>query len=56
VRDSEELFSMAAKKAEDAATSANGNGVVKSVESALAEFFYSEMKRRPMVFAIVNEV
>ena len=56
VRDSEELFTLAAKKAEDAAMSANGNGAVKSVENALAEFFYSEMKRRPMVFAIVNEV
>lgn len=56
VRDSEELFSMAAKKAEVAAFNANGGGMARSVEERLSEFFYSEMKRRPMVFAIVNEV
>ncbi|MBI3244022.1 MAG: ribonuclease J [Chloroflexi bacterium] len=56
VRDSEELFSMAAKKAEVAAFNANGAGMARSVEERLSEFFYSEMKRRPMVFAIVNEV
>jgi len=56
VRDSEELFSMAAKKAEVAAFNANGAGMARSVEERLSEFFYSEMKRRPMVFAVVNEV
>jgi ribonuclease J len=56
VRDSEELFSMAAKKAEVAAFNANGDGMARAVEERLSEFFYSEMKRRPMVFAIVNEV
>ncbi len=56
VRDSEELFSMAAKKAEVAAFNANGAGMARAVEERLSEFFYSEMKRRPMVFAIVNEV
>ncbi|HKZ69493.1 MAG TPA: ribonuclease J, partial [Anaerolineales bacterium] len=56
VRDSEELFSAAAKKAEIAAFNANGKGVARAVEETLTDFFYSEMKRRPMVFAVVNEV
>lgn len=56
VRDSEELFAEAAKKAEAAVASANGKGIARSVEEKLAEFFYAEMKRRPMVFALVNEV
>lgn len=56
VRDSGELFSAAAKKAEVAAFNANGQGVARAVEERLSEFFYTEMKRRPMVFAIVNEV
>jgi ribonuclease J len=56
VRDSEELFSAAAKKAEIAAFNSNGKGVARAVEETLTEFFYSEMKRRPMVFAVVNEV
>ncbi len=56
VRDSEELFSVAARKAEAAAMSANGKGIARSVEEKLSEFFYSEMKSRPMVFALVNEV
>lgn len=56
VRDSEELFSAAAKKAEMAAFSANGKGIARAVEDSLSDFFYSEMKRRPMVFALVNEV
>ncbi len=56
VRDSEELFAEAAKKAESAVQNANGKGIARSVEDSLSEFFYSEMKRRPMVFALVNEV
>ena len=56
VRDSEELFSVAAKKVESAAFNANGKGVARAVEESLSDFFYSEMKRRPMVFALVTEV
>jgi len=56
VRDSEELFSAAAKKAEVAAFNANGKGIARAVEDSLSDFFYSEMKRRPMIFALVNEV
>lgn len=56
VRDSEELFSVAAKKVESAAFNANGKGVARAVEDSLSDFFYSEMKRRPMVFALVTEV
>ena len=56
VRDSEELFSAAAKKAEVVAFNANGQGMARAVEEKLSEFFYAETKRRPMVFALVNEM
>ncbi len=56
VRDSDELFASAARKAEVAAFSANGKGVARAVEETLSDFFYAEMKRRPMVFTVVNEV
>lgn len=56
VRDSDELFAAAARKAEVSAFNANGKGVARTVEDTLSDFFYAEMKRRPMVFAVVNEV
>ncbi len=55
VRDSDELFAEAQAHIASAATRANGN-LREKVQQALAEFFYSELKRRPMVFAFVNEV
>ncbi len=56
VRDAAELFSAAAKKAEIAAFNTNGGGAARAVEETLSAFFYNEIKRRPMVFAVVNEV
>jgi ribonuclease J len=56
VRDADELFATATKKAEEAVRNANGKGIAKSVEESLSQFFYAEMKRRPMVFALVNEI
>lgn len=55
VRDSEEMFAAAQERIAAVAAKANGN-LREKVESALAEFFYSEIKRRPMIFALVNEV
>lgn len=61
VRDADELMAAAREKAQAAAARANGSSgspqaLTQRVENALSEFFYNEMKRRPMVFAIVNEV
>jgi ribonuclease J len=55
VRDSEEMFAAAQERIAAVAARANGS-LREKVETALAEFFYSEIKRRPMVFALVNEV
>jgi ribonuclease J len=55
VRDSEEMFAAAQERIAAVAAKANGN-LREKVETALSEFFYGEIKRRPMVFALVNEV
>jgi len=54
VRDSEELFNSAQEHIAKVAAKANGD-LRQKVETALSEFFYSETKRRPMIFALVNE-
>ena len=54
VRDSEELFNSAQEHIARVAAKANGE-IRQKVESALAEFFYAETKRRPMIFVLVNE-
>jgi ribonuclease J len=63
VRDAEEMFSAAQTQIAAAAARANTNGSAGSaqalrekVQQALADFFYGELKRRPMIFALVNEV
>lgn len=63
VRDAEEMFSAAQAQIATAAARANSNGSAGSaqalrdrVQQALADFFYAELKRRPMIFALVNEV
>jgi len=67
VRDSDEMFTAAqaqiAAAAARATVAASGNGSAGSpqalrekVQQALSDFFYAELKRRPMVFALVNEV
>ena len=56
VRDSEQLFRRATDKAVAAIKTSPNGKVERRVENALSEFFYAEMKRRPMVFTLVNEV
>ncbi len=63
VRDADELFTAAQTQIAAAAARVSGNGSAGStqalrekVQAALAEFFYAELKRRPMIFALVNEV
>ncbi|MBI3761864.1 MAG: ribonuclease J [Chloroflexi bacterium] len=55
VRDSEELMAAAREKVVAVAGKANGS-LPKKIEDTLAEYFYNEMKRRPMIFTMVNEV
>jgi ribonuclease J len=54
VRDAEELMSAAREKILAAAAKSNG-GLPQRVESTLADYFYNEMKRRPMIFTVVQE-
>ena len=56
VRDSEKLFRRATEKAVSAAEASPNGKIGRRVENALSDFFYDETKRRPMVFALVNEV
>lgn len=59
VRDETEMFEAAQAQIGKAATSLNGantpQALKEKIESTLAEFFYSETKRRPMIFALVNQ-
>jgi ribonuclease J len=55
VRDSEEMFESAQAQIASVAARANGS-LREKVQQTLAEFFYAELKRRPMIFALVNEV
>jgi len=56
VRDSEKLFRRATEKAVSAAEASPNGKTSRRVENSLSDFFYNEIKRRPMVFALVNEV
>jgi ribonuclease J len=53
VRDSEEMFEAAQAEIAKVAGRANGD-LRQKVESTLSDFFYTETKRRPMIFALVN--
>src|SRR5574341_186483 len=55
VRESEGLFEAAQAEIANAAAKANGN-LGEKVQQRLADFFYTETKRRPMIFTLVNEV
>ena len=59
VRDSEELFAAAQEQIANAADRLNGGATPQAlrdkVQQTLADFFYAELKRRPMIFAFVNE-
>ncbi len=55
VRDETEMFEAA--QAQVAKVAANANGELRQrVEATLSDFFYAETKRRPMIFALVNQV
>lgn len=55
VRDETEMFEAAQAQVAKVAAHANGD-LRQRVEAALSDFFYSETKRRPMIFALVNQV
>lgn len=55
MRDAEEMFEAAQVEIANAAAKANGN-LREKVQDRLADFFYSQTKRRPMVFAVINEL
>jgi ribonuclease J len=54
VKDETEMFEAAQAQIAKAAANANGN-LKEKLESTLSDFFYSETKRRPMIFALVNQ-
>lgn len=55
VRDADEMFKAAAARIAETAARANGS-LREKVQQSLAEFFYAELKRRPMIFTFVNEI
>ena len=60
VRDADELFTAAQEQITQAVARANGSAastqmVKDKVTQVLADFFYAELKRRPMIFALVND-
>ncbi len=60
VRDSDEMFAAAQEQIAQALARANGaaastQGLKDKVTQTLADFFYAELKRRPMIFALVND-
>lgn len=60
VRDSDEMFAAAQEQITLAVAKANGaaastQGLKDKVTQTLADFFYAELKRRPMIFALVND-
>jgi ribonuclease J len=54
VRDANEMFDAAQAAIAKVAAHANGD-LRERVQSSLSDFFYSETKRRPLIFALVNE-
>lgn len=56
VRDSDEMFAAAQGHIANLAANTNPANLRERIQHTLAEFFYAEIKRRPMIFAFVNEV
>lgn len=56
VRDAEELFEDARGQITSLAKDLSGDELKASVEKKLAKFFYSETKRRPMVFVFTSSM
>ncbi len=60
VRDADEMFATAQAQITQAVARANGSvgspqALKEKVTQALADFFYAELKRRPMIFTLVND-
>ena len=60
VRDADEMFAAAQEQITQAVARANGSAgspqaLKDKVTQTLADFFYAELKRRPMIFALVND-
>jgi ribonuclease J len=60
VRDADEMFAAAQDQITLALAKANGSvaspqALKDKVTQALADFFYAELKRRPMIFALIND-
>ena len=56
VRDSEQLFRKAKEKVVSIVKDNSDGKIVARVEKSLSKFFYNEIKRRPIVCVLVNEV
>jgi ribonuclease J len=54
VPESGELLTTAEEKIREVAARGNGDRLAERIESALAELFYQEIKRRPMIFVVLN--
>jgi ribonuclease J len=55
VKDEAEMFEAAQQQIAKAAARAGGDGALRErVEAELSDFFYTETKRRPMIFALIN--
>jgi len=54
VPESGELLALAEEKIREVAARGNGKGLADRIESALSELFYQEIKRRPMIFVLLN--
>jgi ribonuclease J len=56
VREAEELFEQARARIREIATNGDASRLSKRIEKDLAKFFYTETKRRPMVFVFTSEI
>ncbi len=56
MRDSEELFELARRRISTLAEEYKGDELEAAVEKNLSKFFYSETKRRPMVFVFTSDL
>ena len=56
VRDSEQLFLRAKEKVVSIVKDNPNDGIVARLEKSLSKFFYNEIRRRPVICVLVNEV
>jgi ribonuclease J len=55
LRESEELFGEARKQIRELIAKADGGDIEAKIEKELSKFFYTETKRRPMIFVFLIE-